>query len=309
MPDGIGGMLTQRLGPLPIWVWGAAAIGGGYLVMRSGLLQSVTGGTTTGATQAAQQAQTAAGQATASQAQAQQAAAAATGQSAGSQLSQSIGLLQQLQQFQQQSYQGELQQIQQSQQAANNLQTPSGPSPVSQMITITPLPPNQTAAVLSQPVAGQIGDNTFVQYIMGVVPAGTQLPSAGPQVNGPVFCTQVQQSTSSFNAGNPLCSGQWQPVDFHGTTGYIWGPNVGVAAAQSGGPRIGAAHPLWRPGHPMLGGPRAAADITYPHYAVGGPRHVQQVAGQVGVHPARLLALNGHARRGTVPARQPMRVA
>lgn len=309
MPNEITGFLTQKIGPFPGWVWLVVAGGGVYVISKTGVLSGITGGGTSTTPTAAQQA-------AASASQAQAAAATATGQTAGSQLSQSIGLLQQLQGFDQELYQSNLQQIQESQSAANALQTPSGPSPVAQTITVTSLPPNLTTAVLSQPVAGQLGDNTFVKYIIGIVPTGTQLPSAGPVVSGPVFCSNVTQSTSSFNAGNPLCSGQWQPVDYHGTTGYIWGPNVGVAAAQGGAsPGIGgpapARHPIgqmpsmWRPGHPML----KRGNPTYAHYGVGGPGHVTQVAARMGVHPARVLALNEHAKAGTRPPGTYFRVA
>lgn len=293
VPD-IGGMLTQKLGPLPLWAWGGAAIGGGYLLYRSGLLSNITGGGgTTTSTTAAQQAQTAAGQATSSEAAAQQAAAAATGQSAGAQLSQSIGLLQQLQQFQQASYSSQLQQEAQTQQAAAALgqapgQTPGGPTPVA------------NAPYMRDPTTGAIYDTAAGCKRHLSLAEWNQITTAGGNaVNvDPQQLSYIPDCTSAV-PGLPSASGVTPQ-----TTG-----------GGSGGPKrsmLGAAHPLWRPGHPLLGGPRAGAvgaDITYPHYAVGGPRDVRHVASQVGVHPARILALNGRSQQGRVGRGQPLRVA
>lgn len=309
VPD-IGGMLTQRLGPLPLWAWGGAAIGGGYLLYRSGLLSNITGGGgTTTSTTAAQQAQTAAGQATSSEAAAQQAAAAATGQSAGAQLSQSIGLLQQLQQFQQQSYQGELQQIGQTQQAAGALAT----TPAT--MCIRSANPNASSA---PGLPGRLDYPGIPGVYMHSQPDANSTPIGFAPFNS---CGWSVDQTAQGYGGAEGPSIGWSHVSNGALVGWIDSgslvnnPQQSSTGGGRGGPKrstVGTAHPVWRPGHPLLGGPRAGAagaDITYPHYAVGGPRDVRHIAAQVGVHPARILALNGRAQRGSVGRGQPLRVA
>lgn len=300
MADGIGGILTQKIGPIPLWGWLAGG-GAAIWLVASGKLGSLTGSGTTTTTSA----QTAAGQATAAEAGAQQAAANASGQSAGAQLQQELGLLQQLQSFNQQSYENNLQQVQQTQQTSSAL----NPSVTSPSVTVR-------APATTGPTVGYDQNHPGVPIFsspggpqIGTVPFGSSVGTTGPSVQGP---------------GN-LGSNAWWPVSYAGQTGYLSGYDVsGVASSSTGiigaggasrlppllgkgGAGVGTVPAMWRGGHKLV---RAGgAGPLYPHYAMGGPRNVMQIGALAHVHPARVMAANGLVKKGQATPGQIVRVA
>ena len=291
MPD-IGQALTSKLGPFPVWVYLA---GGGvilYFVTKGGGLSSILpGSSSSNSTNAATTATTAAGQATASEAAAQQAAASASGQTAGSQLSSELGLLQQLQAFNQQSvssYQQTAAQLNPSTQSTANSFTVTNPS-------------GATIFNSATPGQGQGVPNNTPLTSAGTIPPGTILTGTGNAQSVQWGNTQVSVTPVTYQ-------GQQVFVTSQQVTPSQQASSAGGSGGGRGGParsRLGAAHPVWRSGHPTL----RSGNVTMPHFALGGPANVHAAAAKVGVHPARLLALNEDAKKGTVPPGHYMRVA
>lgn len=308
MPD-ITGALTAKLGPAPVWMWLAGGGIGLWLLTRSGALSGILPGSSSTGTSA----QTAAGQATAAEAGAQQAAAAATGVSPGAALSQEVGLLQQLQQFQQQSYQNNLQQVQQTQQTTQAL-TPPAPAP-------------------SRLIAGSSNPGLGSSHSIPLYQPGSQTlqTSAGPKQVGMQTVSQIQFGQQLTQSGQPITSTWYDPsgnavgdvfipvTTPSGVNGYVsaadiaqgqggagrGGPSIPPRLHAGGRPTLGAAHSVFRPGHPFL----KLGDVTYPASRKGGPRSVIAAAAQAGVHPARILAVNHHAQAGQVAQGDRMHVA
>lgn len=263
-----------------------AAVGAGaFLLWKSGLLAKVTGGSTTSTTAATTTA----------------APATATAQAAPATLSAEIGLLQQLQSFQQASYQDNLQQVQQTQQTAAAL----NPPPAAASPTITGISgqsgtPGGPGSLGGIPVYSSANDSSGYT----LAPFGTQFQVTGALIPGGAY-------------------GGFYPVSVPGGgSGYVHGTDVGALSGGAGGGRggaavipprihsvtgrnrVGAADPIFRAGHPMI----RTGSQTYPHYAVGGPRSAMGVAAATGLHPARVLAVNGGMRRGAARPNQIVRV-
>lgn len=268
--------LTKKVGPLPIWAWaGIAGVGVYFLVGKSGMLSNLTG----------QSASTAATTGTTGTAGA---AAAAPAQSAGSQLSDSLGLLQQLQGFDQQSiasYQEQAQSLNPSTQQTANSYTVTNPGGASAFTTASP------------GTSSAVPNNSPLQP-SNTIPPGTVLTGNGSAYSVPWGNTQVQVIPVFYNGAPLLVSAN-----------HVTPSQQAAAATGVGGPaprnEVGAADPIYRPGHPML----KRGNPTFPHYGVGGPSHVTQVAARMGVHPARVLALNPHMRAGVRPPGSVVRVA
>lgn len=284
MADGIGGILTQKVGPIPLWGWLA---GGGLAVwlVASGKLGGILGQSSTSSTQASAAGQTA--------------ATSAGTQNAGSQLSQEIGLLQQLQAFQQQSYSNNLQQVQQTQQTTNALNPPPA---TQQSLTLTASHvnrPGETGIPANSIPIYSLNQNS--QGIIGYAPAGSQLPfvSQTTGFGGDLGYTVQYGGVQGFVAAQDVAGvGQG--------TGGVGGPRR-IPSAGVGRNAVGVVPAMWRGGHALV---RAGgAGPLYPHYAMGGPRHVTQIGALAHVHPARVLAANAHLKRGAAAPNQIVRVA
>jgi hypothetical protein len=272
MADGIGGALQGKLGPAPLWMW---LVGGGiglYLVTKSGFLSSVTGSgkSTTGTATSATALQTAQ----------QQALAAGANPSAGAALQQSIGLLSQLQGFNSQAYQNALQQVSQTQGVAGSL------------ATTTPTSCIRQSRAQAQPGApGGASDVTSPGVVMHSGP-----DTASPTIGYAPFnsCNWRVLATSMGPGGiqDPGNNIGWSQISNGLQTGWIDSSSLVASPAKATGGGRPRSSALFHAGHKAL-----KQSVRMPHYAVGGPRDLRDVALQTGIHPARLMAANPHLRQ------------